>query len=266
MKKVVLLPIFALGMGLLAVASANTFKVEMKPNTVQAAQQLVFNEDFNGTSIDATKWTNCYPGNKCDHNENNELMCYKPANTTVSNGTLKLTAKKEVNTCTNGQTYQYSSGLIQTSGKFSYKYGYAEVRAKTTKGKGFWPTFWMLPQDYSWPPELDVLEQIGSLPNVNFMSIHHKQDDGSHAYVQQTYEGPDFTAGFHVYGMAWTSDTLTYYVDGVERASYHQKYKIPNTNMYLLLNLAVGGSGPGAPDATTPFPSNFEVDYVKIWQ
>ena len=223
---------------------------------------LKFNEDF--TSFNTVKWSNYFPGNKRTHEENRELQLYSSKNVTVSNSLLTITAKRETNLY-NSITYSYTSGLIQTAGKFSFTYGYVECRAKTTKGVGFWPTIWLLPVDGSWPPELDLLEQVGGVPDTNFMSVHWGSNN-SNPYVQQTYQGPDFTADFHTYGMDWQKNYVTFYVDGVARAYYVNRYNVPNKPMYLIINLAIGGTATPPPNSSTTFPNTFQVDYVRVYQ
>jgi hypothetical protein len=79
------------------------------------------------------------------------------------------------------------------------------------------------------------------------------------------YDGPDFTADFHTYGLDWTADHVTWYVDGEERFT-HTGDGVPQVEMYVIANLAIGGGWPGAPDGTTVFPANLEIDYVRAYQ
>jgi beta-glucanase (GH16 family) len=58
--------------------------------------------------------------------------------------------------------------------------------------------------------------------------------------------------------MVWT-------VDGVERWRFTDAARIPAEPMYLVATLAVGGDEPGPPDAATTFPSDFQIDYVRVW-
>ncbi len=267
--------VFIAGISLIMVnrpAPESTSIDQDTPQKVESTRghDLVFSDEFNGAELDASKWTNCYPGNNCDHDENAESMCYTPNNTTLKDGKLVLTAKVETKKCDNGKDYKYTSGLIQTNGKFEMNKGYVELKAKTPKGKGFWPTAWLLPTDNSWPPEIDILEQVGSNPDVNFMALHYKQKGAGgdfNAYQQQTFkDGTDFTAGFHKYAASWTENKITWFVDDKEVASYTNQYNVPNVAMYLILNLAVGGHADGEPNDQTTFPNAFEVDYIRVYK
>ena len=156
---------------------------------------------------------------------------------------------------------RYSSGLITTAGRFSQAYGYFEMRARWTMGKGVWPAFWLLPAGGGWPPEIDVIEAHGDKPTTAFQSLHSKVQKAITRKVAM--EGS--AAQFHDYGVLWTPKTLDYYIDGRKTAS------IPTTRdatkpMYLLANLAIGGHWPGDPDATTAMPARMEIDHIRAWR
>ena len=130
--------------------------------------------------------------------------------------------------------------MISSHDKFSFKYGYVEMRAKIPKGNGFWSVFWLLSQNKNWPPELDVAEFIGSNTTNVHMSLHY--DQGGHQNSTGWWggkEGMDFAKDYHTYGVEWTADKIVWYVDGVERRRYTGE-GIPQEPMYVLANLAVG--------------------------
>lgn len=247
-----------ISLGLFLVSLAVFSLLTVKP--VQA--QTIFYDDFNGTIVDNSKWSTCYWFG-CTNFGNNELEWYQDANIGLNNGILSLTALQEpVLGTVNGTTkiYPYTSGMLSSHTKFSYLYGYAEIRAKTPYGKGLWPTFFLLPEDHTWPPEIDILEQIGG--NTQYMTVHYYQAN-NYKFTSQTFPG-NFNQDFHTYGMKWSRNLIEWYVDGVKRAEYGVKKNIPNKPMYLIVNLAVGGNFPGSPDSTTIFPSQFEIDYIKV--
>lgn len=159
--------------------------------------------------------------------------------------------------------YNYSSGALTTQNQFSQQYGYFEVRAKIPGGgKGLWPAFWMLPAKGGWPPELDILEAIGSAPYYLHQGIH--STNGNKGLGANT---PNNNANaFHTYGMNWTKDKVTFYYDGVKRAEFAATADL-STPMYMILNLAVGGNWPGSPDSTTDWSkANYQVDYVRAYK
>ena len=138
--------------------------------------ELVWHDEFTGSSLNEQKWVHEI-GTGSQNGlwgwGNGELQYYKPENTTVSNGTLKITAQEEPNGIVDPfQTWNilnYSSSRIKTDGLFSFKYGKVQARMKTVDGQGFWPAFWMLPSGGSWPcdGEIDIMEQWGNDDNTD---------------------------------------------------------------------------------------------------
>lgn len=191
----------------------------------------------------------------------------------MADGALRLQARREQAVAWNGNTYNYTSGMVSTGGRkyetqpgFVFTYGYVEARVKVPAGQGLWPAVWLLPANYQWPPEIDVMEILGDEPDLTHMHYHYLRPDGTHADVGSTWRGPDFSAGWHTFAVDWRPDALVWYVDGVERARLSDPAAITSEPSYLLLNLAVGGDWPGAPDQTTVLPADYLVDHVRIWQ
>ena len=216
---------------------------------------MTFSDEFNGTSLDTTKWGASYP------TYGSELQYYASDDVTVANGTLRIKAEKR---SMNG--YNYTSGIIHTFGKFSQKYGKFFIRAKFPKGQGLWSAFWLLPSTRGvWPPEIDPIEFLGHQTTTAYMSNHWVTSSGTEGKQTQWYnKGPDYTWDFHTFIMEWTPTQIMWYIDGVKRATTTQG--VPQIPMVLLANLAIGGSWPGAPNSTTPFPSYYYIDYIRAYQ
>jgi beta-glucanase (GH16 family) len=238
----------------------------------------LFSDDFDGAALDETKWHTHYwwadDQDGCSIVPNGELEWYLPDDVLVENGFLRLRAQERTVTNSEGVTYNYTSGMVATGRecwadpepeKFAFQYGYAEMRGRVPSGQGLWPAFWLLPGSQEWPPEIDVLEILGHEPETVYMTVHYLNDSGEHQPSGWYYTGPDFSAGWHTFGMEWRPDAIIWYIDGVERRRYTDPAFIPHEPMYLILNLAVGGDWPGPPDDSTVFPSYFEVDWVKVW-
>jgi beta-glucanase (GH16 family) len=238
---------------------------------------LLFSDDFDGVSLDPDRWTTCYWWDNAGFTNlgNNELEWYQPYNVSVSNGVLKLRAQEQTINASDGITYHYTSGMVTTGRstwdtsaptRFVFQYGYAEMRARVPGGQGLWPAFWMLPDTHNSRPEIDVMEILGHEPDVLHMNFHYLYDDGSRGDSGTDWKGPDFSADWHTFGVDWQPDAIVWYVDGIERWRYTDVAHIPSQPLYLLANLAVGGDWPGPPDEMTPFPSFFEIDYVRVWK
>lgn len=154
--------------------------------------------------------------------------------------------------------YGYVSGLITSQPSHAQLYGYFEARVKVPAGKGLWPAVWMLPADGSWPPEIDMMESVGD-PAKAWMTLHSAKAKTPGAEVH-----PDGD-GFHTYAVAWDAAKTVFYLDGIET----QRNPTPpdmHKPMFVLANLAIRGDAEGAPDASTPFPSRFTIDFIRIYR
>jgi beta-glucanase (GH16 family) len=228
------------------------------PNSQSGAWALTFSDDFNGNSLDTSKWnTSFWWGHIRDY----ELAYYADDAVGVEDGVLALQADRRQQ-----EGYSYTSGVVTTLGKFSQKYGFFEVRCKMPQGKGLWPAVWLLPDAGNhtiWPPEIDVVEYLGNQPNVALMNLHYVAQNVAHGQTSREYQGPDFSQDFHTFGIQWTPSAVTWFVDGTEKHKVQEN--IPNLNMYLITNLAVGDWA-GQPDASTQFPARLQIDYARVWQ
>jgi beta-glucanase (GH16 family) len=97
------------------------------------------------------------------------------------------------------------------------------------------------------------------------MHYHYRRTNGTSATVGDGWAGPDFSADWHTFGVDWEPGSLTWYVDGVERARFTDA-AVTDKAAYLVLNLAVGGSWAGSPDGSTALPAKLQVDYVRVYQ
>ncbi|MGC8548125.1 MAG: glycoside hydrolase family 16 protein [Acidobacteriaceae bacterium] len=242
------------------------------------AEKLVWSDEFNGSHLDPGKWIAV---NNDSGYGNNELEYYtsRAVNVKQRKGELLLTARREKYTGKDGQTRLYTSGRIETRGRFQLKYGRIEARIKMPKGQGIWSAFWMLGSDYArvgWPNcgELDIMENVGFEPSKVHGSLHGPGYSGSNpltgAYTLPG--GKRFSDGYHVFSADWSPHAIRFYVDGVLYETQTAK-DVPaghrwvfNHPFYIILNVAVGGFWPGNPDATTKFPQTMRVDYVRVYQ
>jgi beta-glucanase (GH16 family) len=178
----------------------------------------------------------------------------------------------------------YTSARLKTQGLFSFQYGRFEVRARVPEAQGFWPAAWLMGNDIvtdPWPAcgEQDVLERINaaSTPDWNRGSIHGSGFTGDALGTTYNFPSGQTAADWHTYGMIWTKGRLSYYVDDPNRPYVtYTRSSISGSkgavwpfdggqSNFILLNLAIGGDYPGAPKASTPFPSQMLVDYVRIY-
>lgn len=186
-------------------------------------------------------------------------------------GNLVVTARREADG-------SYTSARLKTEGTFTAQYGRIEARIRIPRGQGLWPAFWMLGADIGqvgWPAcgEIDVMENVGYEPAVVHGTVHGPGYSGAQgltaSYTQPN--GAAFADDFHVYGVDWRPGSVTWTVDGVARrtvtrADVGSAPWVFDKPFFVVLNVAVGGSWPGSPDATTRFPQQMTVDWVRVWQ
>jgi beta-glucanase (GH16 family) len=233
--------------------------------------KLTWGDDFEGAAgaaVDGSKWAydsgpNWY---------NNELQYYASGNSNASldgTGNLVIEARKEAR-----EGKQYTSARLKTEGKKTFTYGRIEGRMKMPYGQGMWPAFWMLGGN-SWPAqgEIDIMENLGKEPSISHGSMHGPGYSGASGPTA-TYTLPDgakFSDDFHVFAIEWETDTIRWYVDGnlfstKTKADTKGGTWVFDHGFFIILNLAVGGDWPGAPDSTTVFPQKFVIDYVHVCQ
>lgn len=156
--------------------------------------------------------------------------------------------------------HQFSSGVITTENSFVQTYGYFEMKATLPDTPGAWPAFWMLPiNSHGLPTELDVFEALGQDSDQSHWGFH------SAIPLNQGYwaNTANLAAGEHTFGVEWTPYTLTYFVDGVEIGQVATPSDM-NTAMYMIANLAMGGSWAGNADSSAT--AQMTIDYIKAYQ
>lgn len=248
-------------------------------NKIIKGKRLVFGDEFDGTGLDNLKWSTCYDWRRptetgCTNHGNFEQQWYTEDQVKVANGSLIMTAEKrpiDVAVRNQAKSFQFQSGMINSgsgstagSPRWAGSYGYYEARMKFDKGQGIWPAFWLLPVDREWPPEIDIMEFVGSKPNEILQTLHWPADSRPQK-SDVVIQGDDYSDDWHVYSVDWRSDGIDWYIDGVKTRSYTGSH-IPDEPMEIILNLAIGGLLPGNADETTPFPRHLEVDYVRVYQ
>jgi beta-glucanase (GH16 family) len=253
--------------------------------TNEAADELltITNADIevDGVAVDSTKWfhqTKLPNGNSWF---NNEVQHYtdRDSNAYVSDGTLKIVARKEVYN-DQGVTKEYTSARLNS--KFAFKYGVAEFRAKMPIGVGTWPAIWMLGKSISesgtfwanqgfgttsWPAvgEIDILEHWGRDQGYAQSAMHTTSSNGA----TQNHGGryiSDISSKFHTYTMDWNADRIIFKIDGIEHYRYNPSEKNASTwpydsEFFFLLNIAI------EPSIQSGFTeSAMEVDYVRVYK
>jgi beta-glucanase (GH16 family) len=239
------------------------------PVAPDASLTLVWSDEFDSSSIagvDTSKWSYVTwdPGHV-----NNEAQKYTNRLENVfqdGNGYLVLRA---LNTPSNG--FQYTSGRIETNGKFSFKFGRIEVRAKLPAGIGSFPGIVMLGIAGNWPQcgELAIMEQYGQDKSAINSTAFAGGGPGSGDVGPAKYtfaEGTSASSDFHLYSLDWYADHLVFQVDGAEvtRSTFDKTSPLYSIPEYIVLDVALGGDKGGAIKASQ-FPMEMIVDYVRVY-
>ncbi|MGO8757795.1 MAG: family 16 glycosylhydrolase [Terracidiphilus sp.] len=243
--------------------------------------EMIWGDEFNGpdgSRPDPAKWAVVNDGSGYGNRER-EYYTDRVSNIHQQEGSLAITARREPYTGRDGVTRPYTSGRIESRGRFELKYGRIEARIKLPKGQGIWPAFWMLGADFNkigWPAcgEIDIMENVGNEPSKVHGSLHGPGYSGGNP-LGGVYTLPNqarFSDDYHVFAIEWEPRTIRFYVDGILYET-QTAGNVPagqpwvfDHPFYIVLNVAVGGYWPGDPDATTAFPTTMLVDYVRVYR
>jgi licheninase len=244
-----------------------------------ANARMVWHDEFNGTSLDRSKWKYDTERNKQGWH-NGELQYYSAGrNTRVANGALTIEARHEKldpKRFPDWGGQEYTSARLLSKGR-GWTYGFYEIRAKLPCARGTWPAIWMLPVDMQrWPDdgEIDIMEQVGAEPNLIYSSLHTKLYNHT-INTQRSAQKlvPTSCTAFHVYQLDWRPDSITIGVDG--RGILRVRNNLPGgkgawpffTPYQMILNLAIGGDWAAAKGIDNDaMPQRMVVDYVRVWQ
>lgn len=243
-------------------------------SSAEPATQYLWNDEFDGESIDLNKWTFDI-GTGASGWGNNEWEYYtdRKENAYVKDGVLHIRAQKE-----DYEGQKYTSARMLTKGKFSFKYGTVEARIALPTGKGIWPAFWMLGENFDtvgWPAcgEIDIIEAVNSENKI--YGTNHWANGAEYAtYGNNTgnYRNQKFDLDitqFHTYKFTWDEKYIRMFVDDF---MYHEILIEGNEGdteefhkpFFFLLNVAVAGNWPGFEVDDSQFPNEMLVDYIRV--
>lgn len=235
---------------------------------------LVWNDEFGGSVLDQSSWS-YNNGNGCPSIcgwGNNELEYYRPENSWLEDGLLTIEARKET-----FEDNDYTSTKLITQGKRAFTYGRIDVRAKLPRGKGLWPAIWMLGSNITsvgWPScgEIDIMEMVGGNggEKTTYGTAHWANNDNEHTSNGNNRSVSDgLDQSFNVFSIIWNASEIrwllndvpfhTLSITGASKEAFHKPF-------YMILNVAVGGDWPGNPTSATEFPTQMQVDYVRVFQ
>jgi beta-glucanase (GH16 family) len=264
---------------LVFVLPANSHPPPSESAASKSGWVLTWSDEFDGppdSAPDPGKWVVESGG---DGWGNNELEYYtaRSQNVRQENGYLVIEAIKEKFTGPDGIQHGYTSARLKTQGRFAQKYGRFEARIKPPFGRGMWPAFWLLGDDFptaAWPAcgEIDIMETVGSQPSTIRASMHGPGYSGENS-LTGSFTFPNLRVGddFHIFAAEWEPQVVRFYVDGRLYETRTPADLPPGKRwvfdhpFFVILNLAVGGSLPGNPEDSTVFPQRLLVDYVRVY-
>jgi beta-glucanase (GH16 family) len=246
------------------------------PIEAPEGMELVWNDEFDGDTINAANWTYDIGGWGWGNGES-QYYTDRPENVRLQNGLLVIEGRQE-----QYEDNYYTSTRLKTQGLQEFQYGYLEARIKVPDGAGMWPAFWMLganfgrdtenPDDSNWPNvgEIDIMEFVGKEPILAYGNLHGPGYSAAGS-LGQTYrhDGP-IPDEFHTYAVEWDSDGIRWFFDGEQ---YGEKKSdivgdrwVFDQPFFFILNLALGGSMPGPIGLDVEFPKYMYVDHVRVYQ
>jgi len=234
---------------------------------------LVWSDEFNGSSLDMSNWVIETGGGGWG---NAEREYYTNGQNLIFNGsTMTIQGRKE-----NPANYQcwygtctHTSSRLKTAGKREFRYGRIEARLAIPTGQGLWPAFWTLGANIGsvgWPKsgEIDIMEHINNETQTH--GVIHWDSGAGHAQYGGVNANTSVSS-FHTYSVEWDSSEIRWYRDGgqfltaniLNNINGTEEFHLPH---FILLNLAIGGAWPGDPNTSTTFPANYQIDYVRVYQ
>jgi beta-glucanase (GH16 family) len=239
------------------------------PEWERSGWMMIWHDEFNGKELNVKNWAFDIGG---DGWGNNELQYYtdRPENARVEDGLLIIEARAE-----DYEQNNFTSARIKTQGLKFWKYGRFEARMKLPSGQGIWPAFWLLGTNIrqdGWPAcgEIDIMENIGKEPLTLYGTAHAVGYSGENSLGGSVNAVAPLSDDFHVYAIEWDEEEIHWFLDDQEYFSISAN-EVPGEwafdhYFFIILNLAVGGNWPGAPDDATVFPQQLLVDYVRVYQ
>ncbi len=277
----------------------------MSTRRTRKGWKLVWADEFDGTEVDRTKWDFDIGNGFYDYQRhawvpgwgNEELQYYthEPENVVLRDSCIVIRAvKAPLHGC------GYTSARLKTKKRdgtvlFATTYGRIEFRARVPWGKGLWPALWMLPVDDAYggwaaSGEIDLMEIVGEKPHEVLNSIHFGSTFPGRELITTVHALPEVSlvSDWHTYAVEWEPGEIRFFVDEVQTCRYDHWWSCSKTKdgagvapkkeaelnpwpapfdrpFYLLMNVAVGGNFPGAPNPQTKFPAELVVDYVRVY-
>lgn len=242
------------------------------PIAIPEGWNLIWHDEFDGDAINASNWTYDLGGGGWGNGEA-QVYTDRPENARVENGLLIIEAQKVVNE-SGGSSF--TSARLKTQGLQTFQYGFIEARIKVPAGKGLWPAFWMLGSNFpqvGWPDsgEIDIMEYVGREPDLIIGTMHGPGYAGAVGLSKWNRQNFNIADDFHTYAVEWDANQISWFFDGEKYSTYTwedvgSREWVFDQPFFIILNLAIGGTLGGLVVPETPFPAQYQVEYVRVFQ
>jgi beta-glucanase (GH16 family) len=250
--------------------------VEAVPIEPPEGYELVWNDEFDGDTIDPANWTYDIGGWGWGNSES-QYYTDRPENARVQNGLLVIEGDFE-----QFEGSYYTSARLLSQGLQEFQYGYIEARVKVPDGVGTWPAFWMLGTDFvrdegtkeaNWPDagEIDIMEYVGREPDLVLGTIHGPGYAGAGGLSKWFRQDFPIADDFHTFAIDWDETGIRWFFNGEQYSEFTpadvgDREWVFDKPYFLILNLALGGNVGGVIGFDTEFPQYMLIDHVRVYQ
>lgn len=256
---------------ILAACTQPLLPAQATPITLPEGWDLIWHDEFDSTSIDTSNWTYDLGGGGWG---NGEMQVYtnEPENARLEKGLLVIEARKDI---LDSGGVQFTSARLKTQGLQTFQYGRIEARIKVPTGKGFWPAFWMLGENFpvvGWPDcgEIDIMEYVGREPDLIIGTMHGPGYSGALGLSRWNRQSYNIADDFHTYAIEWDTNQISWFFDGEKYNTFTREVVgnrpwVFDQPFFIILNFAIGGTLGGVVTPDTKFPAQYLVDYVRVY-
>lgn len=245
-------------------------KTKTTGNSSIAGWKLVWSDEFEGSELNDENWTRCTRGTVDWKN----TMSLDPDLLRMENGILHL--RGIVNEDTLNDPAPFLTAGVTSKGKYTFKYGKVQIRARFKSAQGAWPALWMLGTESGWPAcgEVDLMEHLNFQHEV-YQTVHSEYTVNNPRLTkpQKSSTASISRDEWNTYGCEWNADSITFTVNGKNTHVYPREAELGkkqwpfNQPFYFILSMQIGGdwvnmTGPSNPEH---YPAGMEIDWIRVY-
>ena len=258
--------------GIRAFAGASEGATSPSEEAVDLAKwELVWREEFGGEKLDETRWTRCGRG----RSDWNNTMSNDRRLAKTGDGVLHL--RGIVNDKKGEDAVPYLTGGVTSRGKYAFRYGKVQIRARFKCAQGAWPALWMLGAEKGWPAggEIDLMEHLNFDDKV-YQTVHSEYTvkiDKTNT-PKKSGTGEIKRDDWNTYGCEWDAERIVFTVNGERTLTYPRVRELGEKQwpfdqpFYFILSMQIGGKWVNGSGPTNPahYPAGMEIDWVRVYR